>query len=77
MSSISSAPVDFIQQDLVKIVTDLVDKSPSTKEEIVELMQKLQLQIAIRLTKELPVVDQKDILFGICAVSKVRSCWKF
>jgi hypothetical protein len=70
---------DSDQAELVKIVTDIVSKKPTTKEEALELFKTLQVKLGFWLTSNLPALEAKALLVGMWAVEQVSSssCFAF
>jgi len=70
------APVDLLSADqkaVIKIVTDLVSKKPTSKGEAIELFHSLQVQLATWLVSELPPLEKKAALFCLMAVQEVET----
>ena len=70
---------DTDQAELIKIVTDIVSKKPSTKEEALEAFHTLQVKLGVWLTSNLPALEAKALLVGLWAVEQVTSssCFAF
>lgn len=65
------------QAELIKLVTDLVSKKPGTKEEALELLHKLQMQLGMWVVSELPGAEGKAMLAGLWAVEELQKFnWK-
>lgn len=65
------------QAELIKLVTDLVSKKPGTKEEALELLNKLQMQLGMWVVSELPGAEGKAMLAGLWAMDEMRKFnWK-
>ena len=62
------------QAALVKVISDLVTTKPKTKEEALELVHALQLQLGTWLVSELPAREGKALLMGLWAMEELQKC---
>ena len=69
------------KQVLLKTISDLVQKKPSSKEEVLEIFHSLQVAIGPWLVSGLPAAEQKAILVGLWAAEQLgasaRKCLPF
>jgi hypothetical protein len=73
----AAAVISSHQAELIKLVTDLVSKKPGTKEEALELLHKLQMQLGMWVVSELPGAEGKAMLAGLWAMDEMRKFnWK-
>jgi len=72
-----AAALSADQAALIKLVTDLVTSKPGTKEQALELFQKLQLQLGTWIVSELPAAEGKAMLMGLWAMEEMQKFnWK-
>jgi hypothetical protein len=66
-----------IANEITVLLTDLIQKKPTTKSDALMLLQLIELRLATYLISELPSAEQKIVLAvkGIVKESKSWSCW--
>ena len=74
LKSVVTSDVSQLRADLVKLVTDLVDKKPTTKAEAVALYTSLTVKLGPLLVSELPAAEKKAAVLGLWAVDEVKKC---
>ena len=66
------------QLKIIQVVTDLITKKLTSKEEALELLNKLEFQIGTWVASQLPSLEGKALLASLWAVEQVKSgCFSF
>ena len=61
------------QESLVKLVTGVFSKKPTSKAEALEMFHSLQVKLGTWLVSELPAMEAKAVLLGLWAADAVQA----
>jgi len=64
---------DSLHNELAKLLADIIKQKPTSGEDAVELLHKLQVQLGFWLVSELPPVEQKAVLIAHWGIKEVEA----
>jgi len=66
------APPSTVAAELTTLLTDLIQKKPTTSADALKLMETLEVELLKWLVSELPAAEQKVVMLAKWAVEEVK-----